>query len=372
MNDELRAATQDLWRWARGMDFQGHDPHNMLESPVLRWLPNASLRLIALQLGRRSPVNLRPILGVRKSENPKALALFLAGLESGKAQVTADWMTESDLLAYRLLSLQDSNGGWGYPFAWQSRTHYVPKDKPNIVTTAFCGLALSSIVRRTGNTNFVASLERAVNYVLTVLPRSTDGVAFGYAEDDRQIVFNASLLGGQLLAEAGNLLQRSDLINLAHEATDFVVKHQRPDGSWIYGLKRSQNWIDSFHTGFVIDSLFSIGEICEDSSVKQAAERGLQYYQLTFLQPDGPIRYFPGNKYPIDAHVMGQGISLLAKHGFIPEADRSARWACENLRSRAQGYFYYQKHAAYTNRIAYMRWSNAWMFKGLCDLLSSQ
>ena len=27
-----------------------------------------------------------------------------------------------------------------------------------------------------------------------------------------------------------------------------------------------------------------------------------------------------------------------------------------------QGYFYYQKRRCYTNRISYMRWSQAWMF----------
>ena len=29
------------------------------------------------------------------------------------------------------------------------------------------------------------------------------------------------------------------------------------------------------------------------------------------------------------------------------------------------GYFYYQKHRFYTNKISYMRWSNAFMFNAL-------
>jgi hypothetical protein len=33
------------------------------------------------------------------------------------------------------------------------------------------------------------------------------------------------------------------------------------------------------------------------------------------------------------------------------------------------GYFYYQAHPHYTNKIAYMRWSNAWMFRALAELV---
>ncbi|MCK5633344.1 hypothetical protein KAH94_06320, partial [bacterium] len=33
-----------------------------------------------------------------------------------------------------------------------------------------------------------------------------------------------------------------------------------------------------------------------------------------------------------------------------------------------KGYFYYQKHFIYFNKISYMRWSQAWMFYALCSL----
>ena len=31
------------------------------------------------------------------------------------------------------------------------------------------------------------------------------------------------------------------------------------------------------------------------------------------------------------------------------------------------GYFYYQRHRLFTNRIPYIRWSNAWIFRGLSE-----
>jgi hypothetical protein len=46
-------------------------------------------------------------------------------------------------------------------------------------------------------------------------------------------------------------------------------------------------------------------------------------------------------------------------------------WAIENLRS-PRGYFYYQRNRFYTNRIEYMRWSQAWMSYALARLIECQ
>jgi len=42
-------------------------------------------------------------------------------------------------------------------------------------------------------------------------------------------------------------------------------------------------------------------------------------------------------------------------------------WALKNLRDK-QGYFYYQKYPYFTNKISYMRWSQAWMLMALATL----
>ena len=52
-------------------------------------------------------------------------------------------------------------------------------------------------------------------------------------------------------------------------------------------------------------------------------------------------------------------------------AKKIAQWAIENMQDK-EGYFYYQKTKWYTNRISYIRWSQAWMFYGLALLLAAQ
>jgi hypothetical protein len=38
----------------------------------------------------------------------------------------------------------------------------------------------------------------------------------------------------------------------------------------------------------------------------------------------------------------------------------------------ARGFFYYQQHRRYTNRIPYMRWSQSWMLYGMEKMLEAR
>jgi hypothetical protein len=98
-----------------------------------------------------------------------------------------------------------------------------------------------------------------------------------------------------------------------------------------------------------------------------SAQRGFEYYKKTFLQPDCAIRYFPGKRYPIDAHALGQAMLTFETFGDHETALQIAEWSIKNMRS-SEGYFFYQKYRLFTNAIPYLRWSNAWMFLGLSGL----
>ena len=48
-------------------------------------------------------------------------------------------------------------------------------------------------------------------------------------------------------------------------------------------------------------------------------------------------------------------------------AEKIAKWTIENMQDE-KGYFYYQKWPFLTNKIAYMRWGQAWMMLALSTL----
>lgn len=75
--------SQCLLNKARTEQFAGYDPFDGLNSSWFKRLPiskDSTLGLAWIQLFKRSPINLRPWLGVPKARNPKGVALFILGL----------------------------------------------------------------------------------------------------------------------------------------------------------------------------------------------------------------------------------------------------------------------------------------------------
>jgi hypothetical protein len=107
----IQTALQELYGWATRQDFAGYDPHDLLSSPTLRRIKNPFARLLALQLGRRSAINLHRLLHVPRAENPKALALFIMGLLRARDKAVLNWMEEAERLAKRLLASMHEDGG---------------------------------------------------------------------------------------------------------------------------------------------------------------------------------------------------------------------------------------------------------------------
>ena len=367
---EIIPAMLRVFVWAKTKDFKGHDPHDLLESPIFGKLAESKAelaKLVVLQLGRRSSLNLHSWLRVPERENPKALALFISGLTRTKATATDDWLNIAEQLAERLLKISDI--AWGYPFAWQSRTHFVARDAPTIVATSFVAQALLDLFEITREPNLLATAERSAKWILASIPRFEVGeeLAFGYGPNDPQIVFNASLLGAELIARVGEKNQDAAMIALAKRAAEFVVSHQRPDGAWVYGLEASQTWVDGFHTGFVLTSLKRIATLTNDDNLHQSAKLGFEYFRKELITKEGLPKYFNNSLYPIDAHSAGQAILTLSKFGDLETAKLVAMSVIQLLQS-PEGYFYYQAHKTYINKVPYMRWSNAWMFRGLAEI----
>jgi hypothetical protein len=135
--------------WARARDYTGYNKHDALNSPLLSGLSlgNKWLRIAFTQAVMRSPLHLRPLLGVRKAPNPKGFALF-ARAWLNHHQVTGDETSarEAAGLLDRLLD-QPSEAGfpglsWGYGYPWQDLGFYAPTDFPNRIVTYFVGRAL--------------------------------------------------------------------------------------------------------------------------------------------------------------------------------------------------------------------------------------
>jgi len=78
--DSLKAVTLKVLAYCQANGWKGYDPYDALNSKLFEYMPFLNFRFsrIALtQILKRSPVNFRPLLLIPKTENPKAIALFL-------------------------------------------------------------------------------------------------------------------------------------------------------------------------------------------------------------------------------------------------------------------------------------------------------
>lgn len=365
-------------------DWSGYDPYDALRSPLVRALSFGSKwpRIAWIQLVKRSPVNLRPLLGVTKGTNPKGLALAVRGLVADGQSRRRDRRADVARLLDRLDDLRSdgaTGSGWGYNFDWQSRAFFVPKGTPSIVCTTFVAHAYLDAYAAFGEAKWLDRAREACAFILTDLHRSPGPDAsfcFAYTPVDESRVHNASMLGAELLARVSRETGESELVDAALDATRYTIAAQAEDGSWPYGDAANQSWIDNFHTGFVLVSLAEVIEACGAPAWNSAIERGYRFFRERFFLEDGTPCYYPGRPYPIDVHSAAQALVTFARFaGQDPEARaygrKVARWTIENMMGD-DGRFHFQKHERWTNRISFIRWSQAWMVYGLARHIASE
>src|SRR5688572_17894446 len=82
MNKKIHNSFASLKQFCEDEKFKGYDPYDGLNSRLFQAMPIIPrlkfTRLVWIQFFKRSPLNLRKLVGVRKEENPKAMGLFLS------------------------------------------------------------------------------------------------------------------------------------------------------------------------------------------------------------------------------------------------------------------------------------------------------
>ncbi len=378
----IEKCIRQMLAYIESADYAGWDPYDALNSPLVQRLGMHSkwVRIGATQLLRRCPFNLRPLLRVHKGHNPKGIGLFLWGYAKLYALTKAPRHLER---INRLLDLLEqlrcagySGNCWGYDFDWQSRMFLRPKGTPTIVNTAFIGHVLLDCYQITGN---VRALEMALpikEFILNDLARIPfeETFCFSYtpvgkrAVHETEAVHNANLLGASILARLARYCDDDRLIPTALKSMDYSMRHQRNDGAWYYAETSLQKWIDSFHTGFNLEAIRYILQAGLGGKWLPAYRKGVAYYANQFFREDGAPQYYHDRVYPIDIHAPTQAICFFAGEGkqYRELTERILHWMLEHLYS-GKGYFYYRRGRFFTNRISYMRWSQAWAFHALTE-----
>lgn len=396
---EFQRIANTILSWAEKRDFRGSDPYDGLNSKLLSPLLKHSrfLRLATIQAVKRSPLNLRPILMVPASSNPKGLALFLSGLgfkknenqkekqeEKQKATITrleqmilslaskpdgTPAFSEDRAIRTDITEEEVNNAGtfaWGYNFPWQSRAFLQLAWYPTVVCSSFILNALYD-----SNSRFYpAAAKSLARFTVDTLNIHKDdsGICFSYSPLDNTRVYNASLFAAKILAQAAQFTETQEQTkyrDLATQACNYVQSKQNKDGSWIYGEADHWQWIDNLHTGFVLETMKSISEALQTKDYNRTIAKGLDYYRANLFNKDGTAKYYNNSTYPLDPHSFAQGAITLAKLNHKEQAEEVLNKAIEELWDEKKNGFIFQKKKIYSISQIHLRWSQAWMFKAL-------
>ena len=123
------------------------------------------------------------------------------------------------------------------------------------------------------------------------------------------------------------------------------------------------------HTVYVLHCFDEYIKLSGNKNFAINFKKGIDFYINNFFENDGKPKYFNNKTYPVDSTSAAQSIITLTRIGRKDLAEKVLLWFIYNMQSN-KGYFYYQKHKFYTNKISYIRWSNAYILLALSYYLS--
>ncbi len=366
-----------LLEYAEKNKFRGFDPYDGLSSPVFQ-LPfikhNHTLRFLGQQFIKRSPVNLRPLLGIKPGVNPVSLGLAIQSYSSlYLREALPSYREKAQHLIEQLITLIPSGyrgACWGYDFPWEARYASIPAYQPTVVATGIISNGLYMAYKVFNNTTARDLVVSSCSFVTENLNRTTDSdgsFCFSYSPFDHEKVFNASMKGTRLLSQGYEITGDSTFRKLAAKSADWVMKYQTAEGAWIYSKRNTGNWVDNYHTGYILDCLDEYIKCTHDPTYQEALQKGVQYYLSNFITEEGQPKFYNNEKWPADCTAAGQTLLSLTRFGYNQEAVKCALWMIKHMQA-PEGNFYYHKNRYRTQKTGFMRWSDSWMLAGLSAL----
>ena len=368
-------------QWVERRHYRAYDPGDGQLSYLraLTFGTQALERLLTASV-LRAPLNVRPILGIKPHTSTKGMGYmawgylwrFRATGDSRLAEKAAHCLKW--LLDHR--SRPDADLCWGNDFTFTTRAGRIPRGEPTVVWSGLIGQAFADAYEVLGESQYLDAADSICRWILN-LPRekSTRGACISYHALGQSSIHNANMLGGALLARVGTLTGRRAAVELARESMLYSCSRQNCDGGWFYGEEDKYHWIDSFHTGYNLDSLKRYGDCTHDDSFAANLLRGYSYFKSHFIESDGRIRYMHNRLMPIDIQCAAQAIDTLSFFAAsdseaLNVASRVARWTIEHMQS-SEGFFYYRDVGWTKIRTPMLHWGQGTMFKALAHLLAT-
>ncbi|MDD5195917.1 MAG: hypothetical protein PHQ96_09660 [Candidatus Omnitrophica bacterium] len=369
-------------KWVEDNNYKGYEPFDGL-SGVLRPIAfgNLLLERMLLQLVRQSPLNLRPILGIKPLDSTIARGYMAWGYcnmyrVSGeqkykdKVNLCLEWLMENKSSGYEQYA-------WGKHFDFASRYGFYRAFEPILIWTALIGHAFLEAYELFKESRYLSVADSLCAWILK-LPRSrtSPGFCIGYhGRDDVAHIHNSNLMGAAILARTAKYTGNEEYLAVAREAASYSCSRQLPNGAWFYGEETKNHWIDNFHTGYNLDGLKCYINYSGDKEYEGALKKGFVFYRDNFFEENGRPKYYHDKAYPIDIQCASQSIDTLTNFSQYDEtalesALKVAIWTIDNMQGK-ESYFYYRLYPlGIKAKTPMLHWGQATTYKAMALLLS--
>jgi hypothetical protein len=189
-------------------------------------------------------------------------------------------------------------------------------------------------------------------------------------------VINASAYRAFVLTRAAGDFSDDAYRILAERNLNFVIETQNPDGSWYYSVDGERDFVDHFHTCFVLKALAKIEALTGNAECTRAIERGIGYYVRNLFDESGMPKPFSRRPrltvYRNELYDIAECINLaVLLRGRFVELDeillRVTRLA--GPWRKADGSFRSRRLLIGWDNTPMHRWAQSQFFRSLCFLL---
>jgi hypothetical protein len=179
---------------------------------------------------------------------------------------------------------------WGYPYDWVTRNGTIKSQTPLITSTPYAYEAFLHVHAVDGREEWMdvmGSIARHAFRDIKDFPVSERASSCSYTPFDKGGVINAAAYRAFLLTSASQFFSNDDYWKTSERNLNFVLENQNPDGSWFYAVDGVRDFVDHYHTCFVMKALAKIHTLTGHAAVLEALRKGVSYYLNNLFDTDG-------------------------------------------------------------------------------------
>ena len=272
---------------------------------------------------------------------------------------------------------------WGYPFNWETRNGTLKQGTPMITTVPYVYEAFRQVYELDHDPQRLDVMRSIAQHALEdyqdfQLSPGVSTCSYCPSKDDSRGVINASAYRAFLLTRAAVDFSDEKYQKVAERNLNFVIESQNPDGSWFYSIDKTRDFVDHFHTCFVLKALAKIEPLTGSSQCREAIERGVKYYVRNLFDSAGFPKPFSKRPrltvYKRELYDYAECINLGALlSGQFPEFDGVWSMALSDLLLRWQksdGSFQARELMVGWDNVPMHRWAQSQVFRSLTFFLA--